>query len=86
MCHANMDEYSSVGPCVYSMCMMIELRSTPAQLSSAQRAAYVRGGPSSATGCCATAVAVAFSLRLATLVLDQIFSQFLTISPASQQI
>ncbi len=27
MRHANMDKYSSVGPCAYSMCMMIELSS-----------------------------------------------------------
>jgi len=85
MRHANMDEYSSVGPCAYSMCMMIELRSAPAQLSSAQQAAYVRGGPSSATGCRAAAAA-AFNLRLATLVPDRIFWQFLTIYLASQHI
>jgi len=48
MRHANMDEYSSVGPCAYSMCMMIEL-------SSAQQAAYMRGGPGIAAGCRAVA-------------------------------
>jgi hypothetical protein len=85
MRHANIDEYSSVGPCAYSMCMMIELRSAPAQLSSAQQAAYVRGGPGSTASCCAAAAA-AFSLRLAALVPDRIFWQFLTISPMSQQI
>jgi len=85
MCHANMDEYSFVGPCVYSMCMMIELKSAPAQLSSAQQAAYVRGELGSAAGCRA-AVAAAFSLRLALLVPDWIFCQFLTISLVSQQI
>jgi len=84
MRHANMDEYSSVGPCAYSMCMMIELKSAPVQLSLAQQAAYVRGGSGSTAGC--RAVAVAFSLRLAALVPDRIFWQFLTISPASQQI
>jgi hypothetical protein len=56
MRHANMDEYSFVGPCVYSMCMMIELKSVPAQLSSAQQAVYVRGGPGSVVSCCAAAV------------------------------
>jgi hypothetical protein len=85
MHHANMDEYSFVGPCAYSMCMMIELKSAPTQLISAQQAVYVRGGPNSATGCRAAAAAI-FSLRLATLVPDRIFWQFLTISPASQQI
>jgi hypothetical protein len=83
MRHANMDEYSFVGPCAYSMCMMIELKSAPTQLISAQQAAYVRDGPGSATGCRAAAAA-AFSLRLAALVPDRIFWQFLTISPASQ--
>ncbi len=84
MRHANMDEYSSVGPCAYSMCMMIELRSTPAQLSSA---GYVRAWSAAMQRppprC---AVAATFSLRLAALVPDQIFWQFLTISPTSQHI
>ncbi len=88
MHHANMDEYNSVGPCAYSMCMMIELRSAPTQLSRlrtcaaglAARPAAVRRPPSRC------AVAAAFSLRLAALVLHRIFWQFLTISPASQQI
>ncbi len=57
MRHANMDEYSSVGPCAYSMCMMIELRSAPAQLSSIQQAAYVCSKPGSAAGCRAAAAA-----------------------------
>jgi hypothetical protein len=86
MRHANMDEYNSVGPCAYSMCMMIELRSAPVQLSLAQQAAYVHGGPGSTAGCRAAAITAAFSLRLAALVPDRIFWQFLTISPASQQI
>jgi hypothetical protein len=55
MRHANMDEYNSVGPCAYSMCMMIELRLAPAQLSSAQQAAYVCGGLGSTVGCRAAA-------------------------------
>ncbi len=59
MRHANMDDYSSVGPCAYSMCMMIELRSAPAQFSSAQQAAYVHGGLGSAASChAATAAAL----------------------------
>jgi len=57
MRHANMDEYNSVGPCAYLMCMMIELKSAPAQLSSAQQAAYVRGGPGSTAGCRVAAAA-----------------------------
>ncbi len=57
MRHANMDEYSSVGPCAYSMCMMIELRSAPAQPSSGQQVAYVRGGLGSAASCRAAVAA-----------------------------
>jgi hypothetical protein len=57
MRHANMDEYSSEGPCVYSMCMMIELKSAPTQLSSVQQAAYVCGGPGSAASCRAVVAA-----------------------------
>jgi hypothetical protein len=85
MRHANMDEYNSVGPCAYSMCMMIELRSALAQLSRlctcavglAVRPAAVRW---QRPRC---AVAAAFSLLLVALVLDRIFWQFFTISPAS---
>ncbi len=93
MCHVNMDEYSSVGPCAYSMCMMIELRSAPAQLSLAQLnklrtcAAGLAAWPATVRQpppC--YAIAAALSLRLATLVPDRIFWQFLTISPTSQQI
>ncbi len=88
MRHANMDEYSFVGACAYSMCMMIKLRSAPAQVSTlrtcvaglAARLAAVRWRRL----CCA--VAVAFSLWLAALVPDRIFWQFFTISPTSQQI
>jgi hypothetical protein len=88
MRHANMDEYSFVGPCAYSMCMMIELRSAPAQLSRlrtcaaglAARPTAVRRPPPRC------AVVAAFSLRLAALVPDRIFWQFFTISPPSQQI
>ncbi len=72
MRHANMDEYSSVGPCAYSMCMMIELRSAPAQLNRLRtcvaglvaRPAAVQQPPPRC------AIVAAFSLRLAALVPD----------------
>jgi hypothetical protein len=75
MRHANMDEYSFVGPCAYSMCMMIELRSAPAQLSRLRTcAASLAARPTAMRPwrrrC---AIAAAFSLRLAALVPDQIF-------------